>query len=460
MRRGIASQTIGARVFPSRDGKILACLLVALLIQTFGTALAAPIVAKSAPIAEPARKPATAPAIGLAARPVAKPTTEPTVAPAIQPASDRKIENLDAFLSPLREEHDVPALAAAVVRADGLIATGAVGVRKAGSEEKVTLEDRWQIGSCTKSMTATVAAVLVDQGKLSWDSTLAEVFPDLRDEMQPAYRDVTLAQLLAHRSGLAEDREPIPWLMLKMRAMSGPPMKQRQEFLKLILAREPAAEPGKEFQYSNFGYTIAGAMTERVTGKSWEELLDNLLLEPLRITSAGIGAPGSADKVDQPWGHRRLGARWMPMPPGPLADNPVVISPAGCVHFTIGDWAKYAAFHLRGARSEGEILKPETFRRLHLDVRSQGYALGWGVRHEPDLGGTVLTHAGSNTMWFAIIWIAPNANVAVVVATNTGNDNGGRACRSAADKLVHLYARVEETPLTPAPTQPVGPPSP
>jgi len=348
--------------------------------------------------------------------------------------------SLDALLGSVRSEHNLPALAAAVVRTEGMIAVGAGGVRRMGFNEPVTLEDRFHIGSCAKSMTATVCASLVDQGRLSWQATIGDTFPDLRDELRAEFRGVTLEQLLAHRSGLACDREPNRWLLLRLRLLTGTMPEQRRELMKIVFNGQPAAEPGSEFLYSNFGYTMAGAMAEQVSGEAWEQLLGHLLLEPLGITSAGFGAPGTPGTVDQPWGHRLVGADWVPVSPGPLADNPAVISPAGCLHLTITDWAKYAVFHLRGARGDARLLKPATFKRLHSDAYAQGYALGWGLRDQPSLGGTVLTHAGSNGAWFALIRIAPQADLAVLIATNAGGDAALKACRAAADSMVNVFS--------------------
>jgi CubicO group peptidase (beta-lactamase class C family) len=89
------------------------------------------------------------------------------------------VQSLDAELEPVRAAHRVPALAAAIIRGDRIVAMGAVGVRIAGSSVPVNITDRFHIGSCTKSMTATLIGMLVDQGALSWEMTLVDVFPDL-----------------------------------------------------------------------------------------------------------------------------------------------------------------------------------------------------------------------------------------------------------------------------------------
>ena len=108
-------------------------------------------------------------------------------------AADPKI---DALLEPIRAAHKLPALAGAIVTSNGLVTAGAVGVRKAGVETPVTVNDLWHLGSNTKAMTATLIGVLVEEGKLRWDSTPAEVFPELAGQFTPEFRDTTLTQLL------------------------------------------------------------------------------------------------------------------------------------------------------------------------------------------------------------------------------------------------------------------------
>jgi len=131
----------------------------------------------------------------------------------------------------------------------------------------------------------------------------------------------------------------------------------------------PEAEPGTRFIYSNAGFSIAGAMAEKVTGTAWEELMKQRLFEPLGMTSAGFGPPGARGSIDQPRGHRENGS---PVEPGRDADNPVAIGPAGTVHCAIDDWAKYVALHLQGARGKARIVKAETFKKLHTPMKLTG----------------------------------------------------------------------------------------
>src|SRR5256884_5503249 len=93
-------------------------------------------------------------------------------------------------------------MVAAVLRGERIMAQGVAGVRKRGTAERITLNDRFQLGSCIKAMTATLVAMLVGEGKLNWTTTLGELFADTVKPMHPAWEKVTLRQVLAHRAGL------------------------------------------------------------------------------------------------------------------------------------------------------------------------------------------------------------------------------------------------------------------
>ena len=364
---------------------------------------------------------------------VAEAASAPAATTASAPATD-----LNDRLEALRSQHKLPALAAAVIKGQTTVALGAVGVRKDGGSERVTVEDKFHIGSCTKSMTATLAAMLVEEGKLKWTTKIADVFPECAAAMHADYRDVTQEQLLSHRGGAPAslDEDGLWGRIWKHR---GTPTEQRLFLLDGVVTKPPVATPGTKYIYSNAGYAIAGAMLERITGKPWEELVRERLFKPLGMSSAGFGTPATAGKVDQPWGHTAGLMSLKPVPPGPGGDNPVAIGPAGTVHCSIGDLAKYAAFHLQGARGEGQLLKADSFKKLHTPIAGQEYALGWLVVQRGWADGTTLTHAGSNTMFYTVIWIAPKKDFAVVVATNLGGDKAEKGCDETAWMLIQEF---------------------
>lgn len=342
----------------------------------------------------------------------------------------------------VRRKHRVPAIALAVVRNGEPPRIAATGVRRARGRQKVTVHDKWHLGSCTKSMTATMCAMLVEKGKLSWDSTPAQVLPDLSEKMHPRLREVTLVQLLSHRAGFPDDHTPNLGLWIKIMALSGDLSGQRRSFVGLVMGPPPTHEPGAEFAYSNFGYAIAGAMSEAVTGRSYEELMQTMLFGPLGMSSAGFGAPGTRGKLDEPLGHDKVLGIYVPVEPGVGADNPAVIAPAGTVHCSIGDWARYAALHLAAASGQPRMLKSETFSRLHEDIFKQDYAMGWATGERPWAAGKVLVHDGSNRRWYAVIVIAPRRDLAFMVATNAADQIAQDACAGAIEALKKHYAPI------------------
>ncbi len=344
-------------------------------------------------------------------------------APAVAAEADPAI---NALLAPIRDKYKLPGLVGGVVQGDKLMAAGAVGVRKQGVDVAITVDDKLHMGSCTKAMTATLLATLVEEGKLSWDTTLAGAFPDEKDVLHADLRGVTLRQLLTHRSGLPAN---VDYAALTPGA-SG--LLQRRALFRKVLRQAPEVPPGTKHHYSNVGYAVAGMMAESATKKTWEELMRERLFKPLGLTSAGFGSPGPKGRTEQPWGHRDKDGKREAL----QDDNPPVIAPAGAVHLSLSDWARFAGLHMRGPKGEEKLLKAETFRRLHTPPEGEDYACGWLRVPQPWARGKALTHAGSNTMWVANVWAAPERDVAFLVVTNAGGDAATKAIEDAVAALV------------------------
>jgi CubicO group peptidase (beta-lactamase class C family) len=284
-------------------------------------------------------------------------------------------------------------------------------------------------------MTATLVALFVEKGDLKWDDTLAKVFPELAEAMSPQVRKITLEQLLTHHAGL----KPNVGLGLLFIPSKLSPRQQRQEVLKGIVSEKLDAEPASKFQYSNVGYILAGHMVEKVANSDWEEVITKKLFQPLGMKTAGFGPMGTAGKVDQPWQHKADGT---PIEPGPNKDNHVVMGPAGRVHCSLPDWARFIALQLRAGTGQPTLLKPETFKLLHdTPFPYKAYCLGgWGrTAKNKDTEGMVLTHDGSNNQNHCTAWLALERGFAVLVAANQGGDPGNEACTAARKELVRRF---------------------
>lgn len=361
----------------------------------------------------------------------------PDLAP--RPLTDAdSVRDLSPALADIIKDSKTPGIVAAVIHNNRIIARGCAGLRAAGSDALVTTDDRFHIGSCTKAFTATLCAILVEEKLLTWNLTLSGAFPEHAASMNPAFKGVTLLELLQHRSGIPADVTK-SGLWAKCFAHPGPPDKARAELLPEVFKLEPVGTPRETFLYSNFNYALAGHICERVAKTPYESLLHQRLLAPLGITSAGFGAPGSNASIDQPRGHRGP----LPMLPGKMADNPPAIAPAGTLHLSVSDWARFAALHVAGARADQTlVLSPQSFKTLHTPPAAKpgspgaDYAGGWIATQRPWADGTALTHSGSNTMWFATLWLAPKKNFAVLVAANSADQATQKAVDNACAKLI------------------------
>ena len=329
------------------------------------------------------------------------------------------------------KKNDLPALAVVVVKDGQICDRIAVGVRKWGDPTPVTTNDVFHIGSCTKSMTATLTAMLIEEGKLNWDTTIAEVFPELVGKMDKQYETVTVEQLLHHRGGVPGAPPPDAWK--RAWEQNGTPTQQRREFIEAVLAQPPAAAPGTRMIYSNQGYAIIGAMLEKITGQDYETLMTEKLFKPLHMDTAGFGPPGTTGKVDQPWGHIHKLLMTIPV----QADNPPAIASAGRVHCSLDDLARFVMLHLQPATNG--LLKPETLARLHTPTAGGDYACGWVVLQRDWAGGTTLMHNGSNTMWYVVMWLAPEKNFAVIAATNIAGPDAEQGCDEACVAMIHKW---------------------
>ncbi len=324
--------------------------------------------------------------------------------------------NLTEILDYIRNESDVPAISAIMYKNGEIVEMAAVGTTKKGGSEAVSIKSKWHIGSITKSMTSTLAGVFVENGLIGWDSTIIEIFPEYSDVILDKYHDIQLDELLSHSSGIGYME------IFDRYDRKSSITDQRIELLKDALAIDFGLERGEMF-YSNPGYTIAGAMLERVGEASWEELITEHLFLPLGMNDTGFLAPTD---IGSPWGHSD-DKNETPLDPNDItSDNPAVWGPSGLVHSTLEDMAKYIGLHLDKGET-GSFLKPSTFDKLHKSVVKHDpeikYALGWYVNTDKNF----MFHTGSNGKWYSMLMIHPDRNYGMFIVTNIRGSKGQEA---------------------------------
>jgi CubicO group peptidase (beta-lactamase class C family) len=359
---------------------------------------------------------------------------------ALQPQEPERSSELQTFVTEARLAQRLPGLAVVVVRSDSQPRVYVSGKRRIGKGEPIAPADLMHLGSLTKAITATVIGALVEQQRMTLDTTISQAFPELSEEMQRVYRNVSLRQLLTHSGGVPpyRTRESLQW----MQALKGTATEQRQMFLERVLAEPPRFEPGTRHEYSNAGAAIAGVVAERIGGAPYRQLVQDLVFTPLG-GHAAFGNPGLA-LIPQPWGHTRtgLGTVVEVLPTDAVYTTPLAMEPAGDVSLSPRDYGCFLQLHLRGLRGHDDVLKATTIQQLHtrgVPINpSMGFAMGWSVM--PRGGVESHEHVGSYGAYVAYATIQASRDVAVGAFTNLG---GGQDLRDAVGRVaLQIAARV------------------
>lgn len=337
-----------------------------------------------------------------------------------------QVSTNDAFGAVL-QQHQVPAIGGVYIEEGQVLEQFVLGVRKEGTSTQVSIDDRWHLGSITKSFTATLAAVLIEMEYLAWQTTIGEVFD--ANEYYQKYANVTLEQLLSHTGGIHGEIIDTPgWDNYFTR--TDELMDQRKDMVSAILHMQ--GNGIGNFTYSNGSFVIAGAMMERIMGSSWEYLLEEYLLLPLDIQDVQYGAPTS-DVVDgQLVGHDLISGSWSPVEATSLySDNPKAMGPAGTLSMSLASLTKYVVDHMGGISGQSTILTSSSYERLHQKVSGTDYAMGWFIN------GTNVYHMGTNTLWYAHVGIDfGSKTVGVIAVTNVGGDRGTAVTDNIIDVLL------------------------
>ena len=322
---------------------------------------------------------------------------------------------------------NVPAVSILVMNSETIQYSCIDGIRKADSPERVTEEDYFFIGSCSKSILACIAAKLAEEGKITWDTGFFELYPEFEAEANQAYSGITLENLLQCQAGIqpfTSGMEAYP--------EAGPSENPQSVFFKYLLAKEPSSkkENGRfAWLYSNASYSLAGAMLEKASGMSWENLLDHYLGKELGIEA--FAGPPYLYNEDQPWGHyayspkeQKATGRKIEMigPESGYGLNPM-INPAGNLSMKPGGFSRYVQMRLQGSRGQSAFLTRESFSDLNRDTGAadNGEAYSFGSWCGAMMGKKYSCIEGTDYTFYARGLIVPEEDFALTVMMNCGS---------------------------------------
>ncbi|UJR38010.1 hypothetical protein I4U23_030692 [Adineta vaga] len=354
--------------------------------------------------------------------------------------------DVSSELEPIRVKYNMPGLSTLALKNGQIIAQGAAGYRRQGDPTPLLVTDPINIGSCSKWMTATLAGRLVDRKRLSWTTQIHECFPNFMS-FNSVFRNATLEQFLAHRSGVQQSTTFYSRYYSKLIVQKGTFREIRHWVAETVLKDAPEVKPG-EYLYANQGYAVAAAMIEQITGQDWETLIHEYVFAPLKMTSATIGViydenipPKTPVGHDLPLNVKTPVPRPL-LPANVLHSDQSATGPGGYIACTLQDWAKFLHAHVVGVTTG--YLSAETAQKLKRPfIGVEGYGLGVSAYNRTwATPGQALVHSGDIFGQDTVFWMTPSRDLIVATYANCRSDDTstGSALDTVAGMLIGRYA--------------------
>lgn len=357
-------------------------------------------------------------------------------------ANGQGLDTLKMKMERIIKEYNIPGASMIIVNSDEVLFAESVGVKNLETKEPMNPSDNIHLGSCSKAITGYLAGVYVEKGLISWNSTLLDIYPELKDSVREDYHNATLNDFLSHHAGVI----PFPELQdffdyedeYVTEKQNLPEI--RYNFVKWALAQAPVQPDsivGKEdFVYSNAGYVVASSMLEKVSGKSWEKLINDSFFKDLDIDGI-VGWPASKD-IDQPWGHwwNTDSTALVPVDPKGKWQISNYMDPAGDISMPSLDYGKWLQKNLKGLQGEDESLPKELFEYLHYaNFNHSYYSMGWGSFEDSEMNYTLSNHSGSADTFYCHVLVVRELDLAIAVMSNVATTEG----KSGVKELVWGY---------------------
>ncbi len=327
---------------------------------------------------------------------------------------EQAMKGFRQFVEQKMKDWKVPGAAIAVVKDDKVVFSEGFGYRNIEKSLKVTPETVFAIGSATKPFTTASMGLLVNEGRLDWDSPVKNYLPTFKLYDSVATEQSTPRDLASHRTGLS--RHDLMWYSSPF---------TRTEIIDRLQYLEPNQGFRSVWQYQNLMYMVAGFMVGKIAGMSWEAFVRERLFYPLKMENSSF----SVDEVQKglnyatPYKEHESNLRSVPF------RNIDEIGPAGSINSTVVDMVKWISLHLNKGKVAGKpILKEETVSTLHtshsvcaglLPSREMplcNYGLGWFI--EPYRGYEMLHHGGNIDGFSAHTTFMPYEKIGIVILTN------------------------------------------
>lgn len=325
---------------------------------------------------------------------------------------------IDAYVQKAMKDWNVPGLALGIVMNDSLVFARGYGVRELGTTKKVNEHTLFAIASNSKAFTAAILAMLVEQGKLRWDDRVVDHVPCFQLYDPYLTREITIRDLLTHRSGLPTFGGDHLWIGNNL---------SREEIIARLRYLKPTASLRNRYQYQNLMYTVAGYVSEKITGKSWNNLVREWIFEPLGMNESNTSVRELRGLENVALPHETVDGVVRVVE----FDSVDAVAPAGAINSNVMDMSCWMRLQLNHGVFRGKrLLKESTVREMHsiqfplrvsprdekYGVRFSGYGLGWRVTEYRRW--KVVQHSGGLSGMISLQTLLPEKKIGIIVFTN------------------------------------------
>lgn len=349
---------------------------------------------------------------------------------------------LDHYVQASMNDWQVPGVAIGIVRGSDPIYLKGYGVRSLQTNEPVTADTLFDIGSCTKAFTSAAIAMLVDEGKMNWDDRVDKSIPYFHLSDPFADESVTLRDLLTHRTGVPG--ADLIWY--------GSPL-SREEVVRRIAYIPPDAGFRTLFQYQNAMYVSLGVAVGRVYGSTWDDFVKQRIFDPLGMTQSDTSSNDAQKSSNFAMPHMLRNGK-VEVIPWRNIDN---AGPAGSINSSVRDMAKWIALQLNGGSfNDKQLISTKNIEEMHRpqivvppgeittvffpDSMQLSYGLGWFVQDYR--GHQLILHPGDIDGFEALTVLIPEIHTGYEVLVNIGGNSYRQALGyHIADMLLHLPER-------------------
>lgn len=331
------------------------------------------------------------------------------------------------FADSIRGRYLIPELAYAVVTADSILVLETIGVQRNNLGYRAGPNDRFHLGSNTKAITAFLAALLVEEGKIKWDTKFFDLFPQLRKNSKPAYQNITLENLVTFRGKLP----PYTYTTKRptLQQITGTDAQQRLLLARYFLSHKPMKR-ADGLTPSNADYILAGLMLEKAAGKSYQELV-TALGKTLGI-DFGFDYPNLADTL-QPWGHD---SALRPLPPAIHKKMNWLLS-AGNINVSMEGYCTFIQLLLQGINGRAPMLSQNTYTRLLFGLPRFSY--GWFTKVDSVNGYHIAYNQGNAGAFTTQVEVIRERSQAIIIFTNAATEKTAEGIEELKKFLYRAY---------------------